>query len=187
MRDVHIALEAITPYSASRPIVQELRKGETLDQHERRRWREKAHVDENGVIFVPGVSFKMSIDEVAGLLNEKIRGKGNQTYTGLISTGIVAMNDVSLGIKIEDVRPVEIYAHANGRRGPGTRVTRLFPYVPSWRGELHLRVLNDNLPEDVVERYVEQAGLLAGVGRGRPITRSPAGNGRFKPTRFTWS
>lgn len=187
MRDCHIAIEGITPYSSSKFFEPDLQKGETKDGHERRRWREKAHVDENGVVYIPGVSFKMALDEVASLLNEKIPGKGNQTYTGQFATGVVAMSDVSLGVKIDDVKPVQIYAHANGKRGPGSRVMRWFPYVPTWGGELHLRILNDTLNEDVIERYVEKAGLLAGVGRGRPITRSAAGNGRFRPLKFTWN
>lgn len=187
MRDVHISIEGITPYSPSKYFEPDVKKGETKDAHERRRWREKAHVDEDGVIYIPGVSFKMAIDEVSALLNEKIPGKGNQTFTGQFATGVVAMADVSLGVKVDEVKPVQIFAHANGKRGPGTRVMRWFPYVPKWSGELHLRVLNDTLPEEVIERYVEQAGMLAGVGRGRPITRSAAGNGRFKPTSFRWS
>jgi hypothetical protein len=187
MRDVHIKIEGITAYSPSKYFEPEIQKGETKDAHERRRWREKAHTTEDGEVYIPGVSFKMAIDEVAALLNEKIQGKGNQTYTGQFATGVVAMDDVRLGINIANVKPVQIFAHANGKRGPGTRVMRWFPYIPTWGGELHLRILNDTLPEDVIERYVEQAGLLAGVGRGRPITRSAAGNGRFKPIKFLWS
>lgn len=187
MRDLIIKIEGLTAYSPSKYFEPSLLKGETKEEHERRRWREKAHVNETGKVYIPGVSFKMAIDEVAALLNEKIKGKGNQTYTSQFATGIVAMGDVDLGVSIDEVKPVQIFAHANGKRGPGTRVMRWFPYIPEWQGELHLRVLNDTLPEDVIERYVEQAGLLAGVGRGRPITRSAAGNGRFKPATFSWS
>lgn len=187
MRDLHIDIEGITAYSPSKHFEPALNKGETRDQHERRRWREKAHVLEDGEVYIPGVCFKMAIDEVASLLNEKIPGKGNQTYKAQFATGIVAMGDLPLGINIKDVRHVEILAHANGRRGPGPRVWRLFPYVPTWGGTLHLRVLNDTLSSDVVERYFTQAGLLTGVGRGRPITGSAAGNGRFRPISFNWS
>lgn len=186
MRTVTIQIEGMTPYSASKHIVEELQKGETKDAHEKRRWREKAHVDENGMMFIPGVAFKLALDETASLLNEKIPGKGNQTWTGQFATGVVAMSDLSLGVDIKDVKAIEIFAHANGKRGPGTRVTRFFPIVPTWRGELEMRVFNDTLPEEIFERFFEQAGLLAGVGRGRPITKSPAGNGRFRPTKFTW-
>lgn len=186
MRTVTIQIESMTPYSSSKHIIEDLMKGETKDAHEKRRWKEKAHIDEAGIVFIPGVAFKLALDETASLLNEKIPGKGNQTWTGQFATGVVAMGDVSLGVHINDVRPVEIFAHANGKRGPGTRVPRFFPIIPKWAGELEMRVFNDTLPEDIFERFFEQAGLLAGVGRGRPITKSPAGNGRFRPVKFIW-
>jgi len=187
MRDVLIRIEGTTPYSSSKHFEENKLKGETNDEHERRRWREKAHVDDSGVVYVPGVAFKMALDEAASILNEKIPGKGNQTWTSQLATGVVAMSDLSLGIRIEDVKAKDFYCHANGKRMPGTRVTRWFPYIPTWGGDLQMRVFNDTIPQEIFERFFEQAGLLAGVGRGRPITKSPAGNGRFRPVSFQWS
>lgn len=187
MRDVTISLESLTPYSSSRYFEQDVRKGETLDIHERRRWPEKLHTDDIGNVFIPGISFKLALDETAKLLNEKIKGKGNQTYTAIFQTGCAAISDVNLNINKTAVKPIEIYANADGVRGSGKRVMRLFPIIPTWRGELQMRVFNDTLPEDVFERFFTQAGVLAGVGRGRPKTGCPAGNGRFKPTRFVWA
>lgn len=186
MRDVIITIEGVTPYSASRPIGNDRLKGESLDDHEKRRWREKVHIDGKGMIFIPGVAFKMALDETASLLNEKIAGKGPQTWTAQFKTGVTAMNDVSLGITADAVKSIGIYANANGKRGIGTRVWRYFPIIPVWRGILEMRVFNDSLSADVFERYFEQAGILAGVGRGRPITGCAAGNGRFRPLAFDW-
>ena len=187
MRTVTIQIEGLTPYSCSKYFELALQKGESKDAHEKRRWREKAHVDEAGQMYIPGVAFKLALDETAQLLNEKIPGKGNQTWSGQFATGVVAMSGVELGVKIEDAKAIQIFAHANGKRGPGTRVMRFFPLLPSWGGTLEMRIFNDSIPEEVFERFFEQAGLLAGVGRGRPITKSPAGNGRFRPVKFTWS
>lgn len=187
MRDVTISLEALTPYSSSRYFEQDLQKGETIDAHERRRWREKLHTNDAGDVFIPGISFKLALDETAKLLNEKIKGKGNQTYTAIFQTGVVATSDVEIGVNKDAVKPIEIYANADGVRGSGKRVMRLFPIIPTWRGELQMRIFNDALPEDVFERFFTQAGVLAGVGRGRPRTGCPAGNGRFKPIRFEWA
>ena len=186
MRDVYIKIEGLTPYSSSKHFEQALNKGESKDAHEQRRWREKAHVDSDGNVFVPGVSFKLALDETASALNEKIPGKGNQTWTLQFKSGVVAMGDVATGTKIDDLKAISIFAHANGKRGPGTRITRWFPFIPTWGGTLHMRLFNDTMQEDVFERFFTQAGLIAGVGRGRPITGSPAGNGRFKPVSFEW-
>ena len=184
MRTVNIEIEGLTPYSSSKHFEEHLLKGESKDEHEKRRWREKAHVTEDGEVYIPGVAFKLALDETAKLLNEKIKGKGNQTWTSVLATGVVAMSDVFLGVNVKDI---QIYAHANGQRSSGTRVNRYFPIIPKWRGNIEMRVFNDTISEEVFERFFTQAGLLAGIGRGRPITKSPAGNGRFRPVRFTWS
>lgn len=186
MRNVTIDLESLTPYSASRYFEDDLQKGETKSAHEQRRWREKLHFDDDGKVFIPGVSFKLSIDETAKLLNEKIKGKGNQTYTAIFQTGVAAINDVFLGVSKDQVKSIEIFANADGVRGSGTRVMRTFPIIPHWKGSLEMCLFNDTLPEDIFERFLTQAGMLAGVGRGRPRTGCPAGNGRFKPVKFTW-
>lgn len=187
MRDVKIQIEGLTPYSAAQHFDDSLMKGETKDAHEKRRWREKAHADPDGNVYIPGVSFKLALDEAVSQANEKITGKGNQTYSGLFKSGVAAISDVFIGMKLDDLKSISIYAHANGKRGPGTRVTRWFPFVPTWGGDLELRIFNDSIPEHVFERFFEQAGLVAGVGRGRPITGCPAGNGRFKAKSFVWS
>lgn len=187
MRDVTVRIKGLTPYSCSRPLTDTKERGESHDEFEKRIWREKAHYDANGNVFIPGVGFKLALDEAASLMKEKIKGKGNQTYTGLIRTGVVAMSDLYLGVKLDDLSAISIYANADGRRGSGTRVLRYFPIVTSWEGEVEFRIFNDDLPQEVFERYLEQAGLLTGVGRGRPVTGCPAGNGRFQPVAFRWA
>ena len=187
MRDVTIEIESLTPYSSSRYLEQSLEKGETLDAHERRRWREKLHTDENGNVFVPGVAFKLALDEAAKLRNEKIKGKGNQTYTRIFTTGVSAISDLPLGINQGRVKSVTIPAHADGQRGSGPRVPRIFPIIPTWGGKIEMRVFNDSLPEEIFERFFAEAGIFSGVGRGRPSMGCPMGLGRFKPVQFTWT
>lgn len=189
MRDVTIQIESITAYSSSKHFDEDFQKGEKPDEHDRRRWREKAHVDDEGRVFIPGVSFKMALDEAAGKKNEKIKGKGNQTYTGLFRSGVSAMGDVYLGVRIDDLKAISLYVSSTGERagGGGKRVTRWFPFVPSWKGTLEMRVFDDSIPETVFEKFFADAGIVAGVGRGRPSTGCPVGNGRFKPVSFSWS
>lgn len=187
MRMVSIKIKGITPYSASRPVEIERNKSEGHEDHDKRIWREKAHSDANGVVYIPGVSFKLAIDEVASLLNEKVKGKGNQTYSKIIATATVAMSDMSLNIKKEDLQSITIFANLDGKRGGTVRGNRIFPIVTSWEGSVDFQIFNDELPADVFERYFQQAGLLIGVGRGRPGMKAPAGNGRFVPEKFTWS
>jgi hypothetical protein len=187
MRTVTIQVKGLTPYSASRPTDLERQKSESHEDFDKRIWREKAHFDANGNVFIPGVCFKLALDEVAALLNEKIKGKGNQTYGKVISTGTVAMTDMFIGVKKDQLQPIMIYANLDGKRGGSTRGNRYFPIVTSWIGEVEFHIFNDELPAEIFERYFTQAGLLIGVGRGRPGMKSPAGNGRFQPVKFEWA
>jgi hypothetical protein len=187
MRDVIVTIKGLTPYSSSRVVDETKAKGESHEDHDKRTWRDKAHVDEGQNVYIPGVGFKLSLDEVSSLLNEKIKGKGNQTYSGIIRTGVAAMSDLHLGMKKSDLKSITIFANLDGKRGGGKRGNRTFPYVPAWEGSVEFRIFNDDLPEEVFERYLTQAGLLTGVGRGRPGKGCPAGNGRYQPVGFRWS
>jgi hypothetical protein len=186
MRMVTIEIESITPYSASRPVDIEKNKSEGHEEYDRRIWKEKAHCDSDGRVYIPGVSFKLALDEVASLLNEKVRGKGNQTYSKIVSTATVAMSDLFVGVKKDDLKSITIFANLDGKRGGTVRGNRTFPIIPSWKGKVDFQIFNDELPAEVFERYLTQAGLLTGVGRGRPGMKAPAGNGRFKPVSFDW-
>lgn len=194
IRDVTIQIEGITPYSPSRAIGDEddKEKSESWDDFEARTWRMKAHTKQNEktkeeILFIPGSAFKLSLDEAAQNLNEKIPGKGNQTYTGVLKMGIAPISDLDLRIPLSKVLCEKVYCHSNGKRGPGSRVMRWFPIVHSWHGEITMRVFNDNLTAQKFEEFFSKAGLIAGVGRGRPSTGCPVGNGRFRPTSFHWS
>lgn len=190
IRDVTITIEGITPYSSSRPPGEEREASESWEVFEARVWRRKCYAtteDDNGIVYIPGSAFKLCLDEATQNLNEKIPGKGNQTYTGVIRMGIAPISDLSLGIRRGDLRAEKVYCHSNGKRMPGGRVNRLFPMINKWGGTITMRVFNDSLTAAKFEEFFAKAGLIAGVGRGRPSTGCPMGNGRFKPTKFVWS
>jgi len=187
MRDVYVTIEGLTPLSLSRHPGEEKNDGEQWEDYEKRIWRRRAHVNDAGNVVAPGVFFKLALDEGVKKKNEKIKGKGHQTYSGLFASGTCAMNDIDLGVKLENLKAIQVYCHSNGKRGPGGRVMRWFPFIPNWGGQLHMRLFNDAIPKEVFEEFFEFAGVNAGVGRGRPSTGCAAGNGRFKPIEFKWS
>jgi hypothetical protein len=187
MRLVRITVKGMSPYSASKYFAPNLLPGEDLDDHEQRRWREKAHVNDDGVVFIPGVAFKLALDTAAKKSNESISGKGTQKWQGLFASGVAVHSDMPLGIKVEDLKSVTIFAHANGKRGDGTRVMRTFPIITTWGGDVELLVLDDNIQPSIFETFFTRAGLIAGVGRGKPSSGCAQGLGRFTPTAFCWS
>jgi hypothetical protein len=190
MRQVAITIEGITAYSSSQHVERSKSETETFDDYEKRIWPEKAHVDDGGNVFIPGVAFKMCFDTAAQQLKMKVEGGRGATFGKLFQSGIVALDDMFLGIKIDDVKSIRLYCHSGGSRtglGSGTRVFRYFPYIPKWAGKVTMALFSDKITAEVFERTVTQAGLTAGVGRGRPETGCAAGNGRFKPVKFEWS
>src|SRR5208282_1543496 len=176
IRDVTIKVQGITPYSSSRALSEEdgKQKGETWEDFEARVWQKKAHTERNKagqqILYIPGTAFKLSLDEAVQNLNEKIPGKGNQTFTKIVKMGIYAAGNMSLGVPLEKVHCEKVYCNAGGVRGVGTRVMRWFPMVHEWGGEITLRIFNDSLTKEKFEEFFTKAGLLAGVGRGRPST-----------------
>lgn len=187
IRDVVVTIEGVTPYSQSSHPGVEKEKSETWDDFEARVWKLKAHTHADGTVYIPGSAFKLCLDEAAVNLNEKIQGKGNQRWAGVFKMGLAPMSDLNLGVNIADAMCEKVYCHANGKRMPGTRVNRLFPIFHRWGGEVTFRIFNDSITQEKFEEFFAKAGLLAGVGRGRPSTGCPNGLGRFRPTKFVWS
>jgi len=185
VRDVTIRIVGITPYSPSR-VTRDKEKSESWDEYEASVWLQKAH-ENNGAVFIPGTAFKLSLDEATQNLNEKIPGKGNQTWTNVLKMGVAPLTDVPLGIKLADLRCEKVFCHSSGKRGPGTRVMRWFPIVHTWAGQITFRIFNDNLTPAKFEEFFHKAGVIAGVGRGRPSTGCPVGNGRYRATQFVWA
>ena len=184
MRTVTVSLESTAPYSQSRMHDAPKLDKETHDAYDRRTWREKANYDENGIIEIPAMGLKQSLDRAAKVLGEQIPGKGKATYSKFFTSGVLCTGNVSLGVHKDEVGSQTINANADGVRGSGKRVKRTFPVVPSWKGVAEFVILDDTITPEVFERTLQTAGQIVGVGRFRP--ENGGLNGRFKPTEFVW-
>lgn len=183
-------LESAAPYSPSRMhdapylLDQSGNKDETHDAYDERTWREKAHVKDDGRVFIPGHCFKLAVSQAAALAKERVKGKGLQEWGKIFASGVLVFDDVILPIKKDDLGMVKINANANGRPGAGTRVVRRFPLIPSWSGTVEFIIANSDIKEDVFRRYLTNAGILVGLGRWRPENRGS--NGRFRVKELKW-
>jgi hypothetical protein len=185
MKLVEVDLVSTAPYSQSRKHnVPKLNK-EKADDHDKRTWREKCTTDANGIICIPAMAFKQAIDSAAKMLGMGIEGKGKHTYTKHFRAGVICERDVSIGVHKDQVPSVTISAHANGIRGSGSRVDRMFPQVASWKATATFAILDDTITPDVFEKHLIEAGRFVGVGRFRP--ENGGLNGRFEPKAFRWS
>jgi hypothetical protein len=188
MRQCLVKIEGVTPYSASRAVDDEdFPRGsdETVGQWDRRVWREKATRNPEGFVCVPAMAFKMGCDEAAKRLAIKVSERGKTHWTKYFQAGQICDEDMSIGVRVEDMESISIWANADGVRGSGKRVKRVFPYIRKWSGEARFSILDDTIPIPVFERVLTASGLLVGVGRFRP--EKGGFNGRFTVGEFKWS
>jgi hypothetical protein len=172
-------------YSQSRAHQTEKLSRETPDAYEKRTWREKCHTLENGHIFIPPMSFKMSIDTAAKMLGRQVPGKGKSTYSKFFLSGVLSMEPVELPVTKEEVACDLIYANADGVRGSGKRVWRSFPRIDAWKADVTFHVIADEITPDLFEEHLRQAGAFVGIGRFRP--QNGGYYGRFSVDRIKWS
>jgi hypothetical protein len=157
----------------------------THDEHEEATWRERMHVDANGIVFIPPMSFKNCLAEAAKYKSIQIPGKGKSTYTKHFEAGVMVCEPLSLGIKGADVAGEWLHVPSDGRRGGTTRVSKCFPVIPSWEGTVEFLILDELIDADVFRAHLEDAGRFIGIGRFRP--RNNGFYGRFEVLDVKWS
>ena len=180
-------LVGISPMSQSRAHDEEkIDDKESPEAYDRRTWRSKAHFDPvTREVYIPPMALKLAIAEAARRLAIKIPGKRNATYSKNILSGVLVTSEIRLGIKVDDLQEEVVYANADGVRGSGKRVLRRFPMIPTgWQGTAEITVIDSEIPEEVVERCLVEAGNLIGLGRFRP--QNGGFLGRFAVKSISW-
>lgn len=185
MKTAIARLESITPYSQSKHYETPKLPRETSADYENRTWADRLHTDENDEVFIPPMAFKNCVSEVAKFLGKQIPGKGKSTYTKHFEAGVLVMDPLKLGVKKADVQRETYFVPADGRRGSGKRVTKHFPVIPHWTGDVTFYVLDDTITESVFREHLEEAGKFIGIGRFRP--RNNGFYGRFTVKSIKWS
>lgn len=185
IRKCNVTIKGISPYSPSKPIA-EKPKEYSHKEWEEMQWRNKAHVDERtGKVFVPFMSFKKALTSSAKLTIRKVSGKGNKTFSSIVQAGIMIDTPLMLDITRDDLIPESFLCSATGDpTGKGSRVMRTFPRIDDWGGLLTFHIFQEDLSKDVFEEYLEEAGMMIGVGRFRP--ENGGVNGRFQIQKTEW-
>src|SRR5258708_125848 len=95
--------------------------------------------------------------------------QSNSTWGKKFESGIMIDGDISLGIRVEDLIERPVYVNADGVRGSGKRVWRRFPEIAKgWTAEFVVYILDDEITQEVFEKFVRRAGLFIGIGQYRP-------------------
>lgn len=185
MRTATAYLESISPYSQSRHHDTPKLPKESPRDYEKRVWRERCHVNESGEVFIPPMSFKNCLSEVAKYLGIQVQGKGKSTYTKHFEAGVLVVDAVPIGVKKDEIQGEWLFVPSDGKRGSGSRVDKCFPVIPKWKAPVTFFVLDDTITPDVFEQHLKEAGNFIGIGRFRP--RNNGFYGRFKVNRIEWN
>lgn len=184
MHVVTVDLKSIAPYSPSRMHFTPKLDRETADAYNERTWRNHAHVNSQGKVFIPGNCFLQSLRATAKHLSMQIPGKGKKTYTASFLSGVVCQNNIDLPLMLDDLELETLYLPSDGVAGSGKRVVKRFPVIKEWGGKLTFAILDPVIVEAVFREHMVRAGELKGVGRWRPAVGGM--NGRFKVTAIDW-
>lgn len=180
------SLVSLSPYSQSAGhLTPKAHAKETADEYEVRTWREKATVNADGIVSIPGFGLKQCLDAAAKRLSMKIPGKRNATYTKHFAGGILLPDLVPLGMTKEELEGQTLFVNSDGIRGSGKRVWRTFPLIKSWSADVAFHVIDAEITRDVFERHLREAGMFVGIGRFRP--EKGGTNGRFKVAATQWA
>lgn len=183
----HATIKGISVYSPSRAVTEETkRRGEMDDAFDLRIWRFKAHVNADGKVIQPFMGYKKALDTAGKLTPRKIAGRGAQTYSNQIISGVLLTEPLVLNMTREDMRFEPFMCSPTGdRRGLGKRVVRRFPMIDEWGGVMKYYVTNPTIQKDILEEYIRESGMYVGIGRFRPEVGGV--NGRFIVEKFEWA
>ena len=181
MLNIKFTIEGIAPYSQSKMLDAKREKNEGWDDFESRIWRDKAHVGDDGdSILIAGhaIHQMLVVGAQKGRLQPKAAKSAREGLANRLVTGIAVQGDATTNMKLSKASCVPINAHANGKRGSGTRVVRKFPQWPNpWTASFEILLLDESLTVDDVKAALESGGLTCGLGRFRPENMGM--NGRF--------
>jgi len=169
-----VHLTSIAPYHQSRYHEEPKLTGESPGDYDKRTWRSRMLVKE-GSVYIPARAIHEALMDGAAYSKQKIQGQGNATWTQKFKSAITVMDDIDLNINAATVGYVDIWAHANGKRGSETRVMRRIPKIDEWEARFSVHILDPIITEAIFTEMMEIAGLYIGIGQYRPQRGGNAG------------
>jgi hypothetical protein len=151
---------------------------ENSADYEKRTWRERLHVNDEGKVYIPPMAFKNCLSDAAKFISMQIPGKGKNTYTKHFEAGVLVMEGLVLDHTKDGVAGEWLFVPADGMRGGTKRVEKCFPVISEWKGEVTFYIFDDTVTFGVFREHLEAAGQFIGIGRFRP--RRNGYYGRFK-------
>jgi hypothetical protein len=184
MKVCEVDLRSVSALSFSRYHNTEKLPREQADEYEKRTWREKCHVNEQGFLIIPANMIKNGLSESAKYLSVQIPGKGKATYTKHLQSGVMVVDSIVLTITKDEVEGEQLFLPSTGSSGGGSRVMRIFPLIREWKGTARFLIIDEIINKEVLIHHVQAMGSFIGFGRFRP--RNNGFYGRFEPDAVRW-
>lgn len=184
MKTAIVVLKGTSPYSQTRFHNTPKLAGESHDDYRKRTWREFAHFDKHGQLFIPPMAFKNALTAAAKYMGRKIPGKGNATWTKKFEAGILVTETIGLGVHKDKLEPIDLFLPSDGVRGSGSRVMKTYPTLPEWKGTATFTILDDSIDEQTFIDHLREAGKFIGIGFFRPERNGHWG--RFEVVSHKW-
>jgi hypothetical protein len=183
-RKCHVTIKGVAPYSPSKVIPDKPKKYSHAEWDEMT-WKEKAHINKDGRVFIPFMAFKKALSASAKLTIRKVSGKGNKTFSSIVTAGVLIDTPLILDMTSDDLVPEKFLVSSTGDpTGKGSRVIRTFPRIDNWGGTVTFHIFQEDVGQNIFEEYLEEAGMMIGVGRFRP--ENGGVYGRFQIEKTVW-
>ena len=183
-------IEGTSPISFCKAMASKKPKKKSDGEWEDEIWSQRAHVTDDGQLFIPAMALKKALDAAAEYLSEKIAGKGNSTYSKRFRAGTAILDDMLLvtpqtneAAKLCDCLKETLFVPSNGQKGGGKRVIKHFPTLKQWYVEATIHVFDEIINPELLREYLSHAGMFIGLLRWRPINGGLYG--RFRILDFT--
>lgn len=184
MKTATVKITGISPYGQTRFHNTPKLEKEGTEDYRKRTWREHAHFDKNGNVFIPPMAFKNCLAEAAKYLSIQIPGKGKATYTKHIEAGVLVVDPPMLGITKDDMEELTLFLPSDGIRGSGKRVLKTYPIVREWKCVVTFMIYDETVTREVFDHIINEAGKFIGIGWFRP--RNNGYFGRFMAEVLSW-
>lgn len=175
-----VTIKGTAPLSQSKQHDAEWLDGESNDDYDKRTWREKCNTGPDGIVYVPAMAFKQAMDTSAKRLALPDPDNKRANLTKYFVSDVVCENNLSIGVKKDDMPSVRISANVDGVRGSGKRVPRTLPQIQEWAGKTSFLIMEEKIKPEIFEKVLKAAGQSIGVGQFRP--EKGGLNGRFDVT-----
>lgn len=170
MKKYEVTIQGVSPYQQGRFHKTPPEERERPADYEQRTWKNKAHFDQDGRVFIPPMALKNALVASAAYGSKQIKGQGKKTYTAKFKSGVMINEPIYIGHDLKNAKPMWVFGSVTGKPGGkgGSRVEKCFPTFMEWSGAAIVYVLDEIITQEVLHEHFLECGRFIGLGVFRP-------------------